>query len=82
MKMKAGTSSHPANSGVLRPLENGRRSAVVLAVVLTVSVEVAEVAPVAMVVEEGEQLAPDGIPAGQDSITVPLKLFFPVTTNW
>jgi hypothetical protein len=54
---------------------------VVLAVVLIVSVDVAEVAPAVMVVEEGEQLAPEGIPAVQDSITVPLKLFFPVTTK-
>jgi hypothetical protein len=54
----------------------------VRAVVLIVSVEVAGVAPAVMVVEEDEQLAPEGSPAVQDSVTVPLKLFFGVIIIW
>ena len=50
------------------------------AVVLIVSVELAGVLPGAMAVEGDAQLAPEGSPALQDSVTEPLKLFFPVTT--
>jgi hypothetical protein len=55
---------------------------VVRAVVLIVSVEVTEVAPGVMDAAEDAQLVPEGSPALQDSVTVPLKLFFPVTTIW
>jgi hypothetical protein len=78
----AGISSHAANSGVLRPPENGSRSAVERAVVLIVSVEVADVVLGVMGVETDEQLASEGSPAVQESVTVPLKLLFPVTTIW
>jgi hypothetical protein len=54
----------------------------VRAVVLIVSVEVAGVLPVEMVVEGDAQLTPEGSPALQDSVTVPMKLFFPVTIIW
>ena len=52
------------------------------AAVLIVSVEVADVMPSVMEVLEDEQLAPEGSPAVQDSVTAPLKLFFGVTTIW
>jgi hypothetical protein len=78
----AGISIHPANSGALRSLENGRRSAVERAVVLIVSVEVTEELLGAKDAEGDEQLVPDGSPALQENVTVPLKLFFPVTTIW
>ena len=51
-------------------------------VVLIVRVEVTDVAPVVMEAAGDEQLAPEGSPAVQDSVTVPLKLFFGVTTIW
>jgi hypothetical protein len=51
-------------------------------VVLIVSVEVAGVVLGEMVVVGDAQLAPEGSPALQDIVTVPLKLFFPVTTIW
>jgi hypothetical protein len=35
-----------------------------------------------MVAEAAVQLAPEGSPAGQDSVTVPLKLFFAVSIIW
>ena len=70
------------NSGALRSLENGRRSAVERAVVLIVSVELIEELLGVMDAEGVAQLVPGGSPALQDSVTVPLKLFFPVTTIW
>jgi hypothetical protein len=73
----AGTKSNPANSGALRPPDNGSRSAVVRAVVLMVNMEVTEVVLGVMEVERDVQLAAEGSPALQDSVTVPLKLFFP-----
>jgi len=78
----AGTSSHPASSGALRPPENGKNSAVVGALVLIINVEVAGVAP--GITERGEntQLAPEGSPAVHESVTELLKLFIPVTTIW
>jgi hypothetical protein len=78
----AAASIHPANSGALRSLENGSRSAVERAVVLIVSVELIEELLGVMDAEGVVQLVPDGSPALQDSVTVPLKLFFPVTTIW
>jgi hypothetical protein len=43
---------------------------------------VAEVVVLAVMAAEGVvQLAPDGSPAVQDTVTVPLKLFFPVTMS-
>lgn len=78
----AGISIHPANSGALRSPKNGRRSAVERAVVLIASVEVTEELLGVMDAERDEQLVPDGSPALQDSVTVPLKLFFPETTIW
>ncbi len=78
----AGTSIHPANRGALRSLKNGRRSAVERAVVLIVSVEVTEALLGAMDAERVVQLVPNGSPGLQESFTVPLKLFFPVTTIW
>jgi hypothetical protein len=51
-------------------------------VVLIVSVEVADVAPCAMEAPGDEQVAPEGSPAAQDSVTAPLKLFFGVRTIW
>ena len=50
--------------------------------VLIVSVEVTGVVLGVMDVERDVQLVPEGSPALQDSVTVPLKLFFPVTTIW
>jgi hypothetical protein len=73
-------SSHDSNSGVSRPPANGSRSAVERAVVVIVSVEVADVTPDVMVVVGEEQMAPEGTPPVQESVTGPLKLFFPVTT--
>jgi hypothetical protein len=52
------------------------------AAVLIVSVEVADVMPGVTEVVEDAQLAPEGSPAVQDSVTAPLKLFFGVTTIW
>jgi hypothetical protein len=78
----AGISSHDANSGVLRPPTNGSRTAVEGAVVVIVSVEVADVVPGVMVVEGDEQMALEGSPPVQESVTIPLKLLFPVTTIW
>jgi hypothetical protein len=52
------------------------------AVVLMVSVEVTDVVLGVMEAETDEQLAPEGSPAVQESVTVPLKLLFPVTTIW
>jgi hypothetical protein len=52
------------------------------AVVLIVSVEVTEALLGAMDAERVVQLVPDGSPGLQESVTVPLKLFFPVTTIW
>lgn len=52
------------------------------AAVLIVSVEETDVAPGVMEVLGDEQLAPEGSPAVQESVTVPLKLLFPVTTIW
>jgi hypothetical protein len=75
-------SSHDANGGVLRPPANGSRSAVERAVVVIVNLEVADVTPDVMVVVGDEQLAPEGTPPVQESVTGPLKLFFPVTTIW
>jgi hypothetical protein len=51
-------------------------------VVLIVSMEVAGVLPGETVVEGDAQLTPEGSPALQYSVTVPLKLFFPVTIIW
>jgi hypothetical protein len=78
----AGTSIHPANSGALRPPENGSKSAAVRAVVLIVRAEETGVVLELMEVDGDEQLVPEGSPALQESVTVPLKLFFPVTTIW
>jgi hypothetical protein len=80
--MVADTSNHQENTGGLPPPENGSRRAVVRDAELIVSVGVAGAMP--GVAEEGEnaQLAPEGSPAVQDNVTVPLKLFFPVTTIW
>jgi hypothetical protein len=78
----AGISIHPANIGALRSLENGRRSAVERAVVVIVSVELIEELLGVMDAERVVQLVPDGSPALQENATVPLKLFFPVTTIW
>jgi hypothetical protein len=54
----------------------------VRAVVLIVSVEVTGVVLGVMEAARDVQLVPEGSPAAQDSVTVPLKLFFPVTTIW
>ena len=77
-----GTSSHAANSGTFRPPEEGRKTAVVGAIVLIVNVELAGVAPGVAEAGEKAQLAPAGSPAVQDSVTALLKLFFPVTIIW
>ena len=47
--------------------------------VLIVSMAVAVVALGVMAAEGTVQVAPEGSPAAQDTVTVPLKLFFPVT---
>jgi hypothetical protein len=78
--MMADTSNHQAIIGGLRPPEKGSRSALVRGAVLIVRVGVP--GAVLGVVDAGEnaQLAPEGSPAVHDSVTVPVKLFFPVTT--
>lgn len=52
------------------------------AVVVIVSVEIVDAVPGVMVVEGDEQMALEGSPLVQESVTMPLKLFFPVTTIW
>jgi hypothetical protein len=77
----AETSSHAAKSPALRPSGNRNRTAVVRPAVLIVSMA-AEVVVLGVMVAEGVvQLAPEGRPAVQDNVTVPLKLFFPVTMS-
>ena len=49
--------------------------------VLIVSMAVEVVVLGVMVAEGVVQLAPEGRPAVQDTVTVPLKLFFPVTMS-
>jgi hypothetical protein len=55
---------------------------VVRAVVLIVSMAVAVVVLGVMAAEGAVQLAPEGSPAVQDTVTVAVKLFFPVSIIW